>query len=582
MQQPIENQISMTLTNAVIVPTTAVYAVEPDPDDPNSDPVISIMAWIEYPRSIISLRMKESLILRNCPDFFRSTRHEGRRINCTGDVSYMLIHGLNIPAVDARFSLGVFEIEFLPGIVPINGHFQTFLRIHEGPLHTTRGTHGEGYTILNFRTFVTSFTRDADQPTAETSTAGSQDRPQAPPATGSQAQPATGSQARPVTGSQAQPEEEFGTSTQERPPTAEEDVILGDEEEAEVQQDPPEEQHQGREVQQDAPEDEAVNLYDISEAEDDDDDDDDDGEAMDATVEADKEVERVANAERRQKRKSEGEEPPTSALRRLEISSQSSQGSENRVKVTRSSSLLSTQSETAEEGTSVSTNSSEREESVPPAWTSRGFRRLPRVARRIYSSAEPAGPSETPAAPTPSTPPLRRSTRKEVMNYIEDRVAKDTGILVVGLMTSPNYDEVLKNVFFNGKRELFWELAVKHDIIPTDDMDDLVNTYFFSFLYVVNEAHQTFQQVPSEEVEEGIQKIKDFIKDNKPGTVILVGKVIALHWWGRPMLPTGPIKYGEGDEMVEMYLLPGVVPNPSYSKRAIDQEFKLCAQWLLE
>ncbi|KAI9329516.1 hypothetical protein BD770DRAFT_416692 [Pilaira anomala] len=79
------------------------------------------MAWVEYPRSIVTMRMRQS-----------------RRINCHGEVTFMRIHGLNIPAVDARFSIGVEEIEFLPGNVPIDHHFQMFLRIHEGPLHNTR------------------------------------------------------------------------------------------------------------------------------------------------------------------------------------------------------------------------------------------------------------------------------------------------------------------------------------------------------------------------------------------------------------------------------------------------------------
>ncbi|KAI9332926.1 hypothetical protein BD770DRAFT_416286 [Pilaira anomala] len=139
------------------------------------------------------------------------------------------------------------------------------------------------------------------------------------------------------------------------------------------------------------------------------------------------------------------------------------------------------------------------------------------------------------------------------MNYIEDRIAEKTGILIVGLMPSPSWDDDRENVFFNGRRELFWRFAVQFGIVPNDDMEDLVENHFYSFIYLVNEAHRSFTQVPEEEVEEGLQKVQRFIEVEEPRTVIVVGKQIGLRWWGRPIRPAGPI---HDEEDLDVYLLP--------------------------
>ncbi|KAI9332925.1 hypothetical protein BD770DRAFT_452264 [Pilaira anomala] len=355
------NQLNLVVTNAIIVPATYVYAVPPDPEDPNSDPVISIMAWVDYPTSIISLRMKQSLILRADPQFFNFTRNEGRRIRCTGEVSYMRIHGMNIPAVDARFSLGVFELEILPGVVPISGHFQTFLRIHEGPLHATRGTRGEGNTILDFRTNVYSFNPDREDP---------QDN-----RTGSQETPVPGSQGTPVPGSQESQETVRGG--QGRPGTAvsEEEPLPGEddidwEEETEVQQEP----SQTHENQMD--------LFDISEGEDNfsveiertmgteqeevnEEIRRDLMRGMGVDLEEDQEVEDVMTQGQGQKRRSVGVEPPSSALRRLNISSKSSQSSQSRdrMRVTRSMSIK-TEDSTSVSGRNRASGEEERDDNT--------------------------------------------------------------------------------------------------------------------------------------------------------------------------------------------------------------------------
>lgn len=57
----------------------------------------------------------------------------------------MILHGMNIPAIDTRFTLNVTRIRFVRGSVRINGSFQQFLNISKGPIIQTRSHREAGF-----------------------------------------------------------------------------------------------------------------------------------------------------------------------------------------------------------------------------------------------------------------------------------------------------------------------------------------------------------------------------------------------------------------------------------------------------
>ncbi|KAI9329514.1 hypothetical protein BD770DRAFT_449658 [Pilaira anomala] len=167
------------------------------------------------------------------------------------------------------------------------------------------------------------------------------------------------------------------------------------------------------------------------------------------------------------------------------------------------------------------------------------------------------------------------------MNYIEDKTSENTGIVYIGMMPATSWKDDEEGKFFNGKKELFWEFALEAGIVDSVDDNDLVENQFHSFWYVLNEALRSFKQVPEEEINEGLNKIKQLIKETKPRTVVQVGKAIPLHWWGRG-IPCGPMEREGGRNDPTYYVLPSTAPNSTYKRGDIWQEFVRFAAWLNE
>lgn len=123
----------------------------------------------------------------------------------------------------------------------------------------------------------------------------------------------------------------------------------------------------------------------------------------------------------------------------------------------------------------------------------------------------------------------------------------------------------------------------KGGIVPADSDDDsLVNSRRYSIWYVFNEANNDWRNSWDTEIQDGIKKVKEYIRVHKPKIVLFVGMTFALFWWGRGVV-AGPVEASKNDlKSADYYLLPSSSPNPRNSRKWIFEESKNCGQWLQE
>ncbi|CAO0793359.1 unnamed protein product [Mucor circinelloides] len=138
-------------------------------------------------------------------------------------------------------------------------------------------------------------------------------------------------------------------------------------------------------------------------------------------------------------------------------------------------------------------------------------------------------------------------------NYIADLTVENAPVAIAGFCPSTNGQvegsKEPQYMYFNGQKDMFWQLVGKcwfdnADLTPKN-AKQLYDDEDWTFIYILNEPFRSVNKAEEgkEALNEGLQKFKEFIGENTPTLVVLVGIRLPLHLFGRSHCEPGYMEY---------------------------------------